>query len=77
MTMNGCIVVSYSDLVPCPTGFMPALPPGLTEWLPSGLVTAFLGLLWYEQKAGEARLNRRIDELREDQNRLTLTPSLL
>ena len=52
------------------TGFMPALPPGLTEWLPSGFVTAFLGLIWYEQKAGEARLNRRIDELREDQKEL-------
>ncbi|MCY4054882.1 MAG: hypothetical protein OXF25_10440 [Cyanobacteria bacterium MAG CAR3_bin_5] len=49
---------------------MPALPPGLTEWLPSGFVTAFLGLIWYEQKAGEARLNRRIDELREDQKEL-------
>ena len=52
------------------TGFMPALPPGLTEWLPSGFVTVFLGLIWYEQKAGEARLNRRIDELREDQKEL-------
>jgi len=41
------------------TGFMPTLPPGLTEWLPSGFITAFLGLLWYEQKAGEARLNKR------------------
>jgi len=49
---------------------MPALPPGLTEWLPSGFITAFLGLIWYEQKAGEARLNRRIDELREDQKEL-------
>ncbi|MCY4332735.1 MAG: hypothetical protein OXC96_09630 [Cyanobacteria bacterium MAG CAR1_bin_15] len=49
---------------------MPALPPGLTEWLPSGFVTVFLGLIWYEQKAGEARLNRRIDELREDQKEL-------
>jgi len=46
---------------------MPTLPPGLTEWLPSGFVTAFLGFLWYEQKAAEARLNKRIDELREDQ----------
>ena len=45
---------------------MPALPPGLTEWLPSGIITAFFGLIWYEQKAGEARLNKRIDELRED-----------
>ena len=52
------------------TGFMPALPPGLTEWLPSGFITAFLGLLWYEQKAGEARLNKRMDELREDQKEL-------
>ena len=51
------------------TGFMPALPPGLTEWLPSGIITAFLGLLWYEQKAGEARLNRRIDESRDGVNK--------
>ena len=49
---------------------MPTLPPGLTEWLPSGIITAFFGLIWYEQKAGEARLNKRIDELREDQKEL-------
>jgi len=48
---------------------MPALPPGLTEWLPSGFVTAFLGLIWYEQKASEARLNRRIDESRDGVNK--------
>lgn len=52
------------------TGFMPALPPGLTEWLPSGVFTAFLGLIWYEQKASEARLNKRIDELRADMKEL-------
>lgn len=46
---------------------MPALPPGLTEWLLSGFFTALLGLIWYEVKASEARLNKRIDELREDQ----------
>ncbi|MCY4056330.1 MAG: hypothetical protein OXF67_10870 [Cyanobacteria bacterium MAG CAR4_bin_6] len=45
---------------------MPALPPGLTEWLPSGIITAFFGLIWYEQKASEARLNKRIDELKAD-----------
>ncbi|MCY4174008.1 MAG: hypothetical protein OXF25_08095 [Cyanobacteria bacterium MAG CAR3_bin_5] len=45
---------------------MPTLPPGLTEWLPSGFITAFLGLLWYELKASKARINKRIDELRED-----------
>jgi len=45
---------------------MLTLPPGLTEWLPSGIITAFFGLIWYEQKAGEARLNRRIDELKDD-----------
>ena len=52
------------------TGFMPALPSGLTEWLPSGIITAFFGLIWYEQKASEARLNRRMDELRQDQKEL-------
>jgi len=49
---------------------MPTLPPGLTEWLPSGFFTALLGLLWYELKASEARLNKRMDELREDQKEL-------
>ena len=39
----------------------------MAEWLPSGFFTALLGLIWYEVKAGEARLNKRIDELREDQ----------
>ncbi|MXY62048.1 MAG: hypothetical protein F4Y87_01100 [Synechococcus sp. SB0665_bin_28] len=48
---------------------MPTLPPGLTEWLPSGIITAFFGLIWYEQKAGEARLNRRIDESRDGVNK--------
>ena len=45
---------------------MPSIPPGLSEWLPSGFFTAFLGLIWYEVKASEARVNKRIDELRED-----------
>ncbi|MDE0646701.1 MAG: hypothetical protein F4226_02175 [Synechococcus sp. SB0678_bin_12] len=45
---------------------MPTLPPGLTDWLPSGFFTALLGLIWFEMKASEARLNRRIDELRDD-----------
>jgi len=45
---------------------MPALSPGLTEWLPSGIITDFFGLIWYEQKAGEAKLNKRIDELKAD-----------
>ena len=48
---------------------MPTLPPGLTEWLPSGFFTAFLGLIWYEQKASEARFNRRIDDLRDGVNK--------
>ena len=34
--------------------------------MPSGFFTAFLGLIWYEVKASEARVNKRIDELRED-----------
>ena len=46
---------------------MPTLPPGLTGWLPSGFFTALLGLIWYEVKASETKLNKRIDELREDQ----------
>lgn len=45
---------------------MPTIPPGLMEWLPSGFFTALLGLIWYEVKASEARVNKRIDELRED-----------
>ena len=45
---------------------MPSLPPGLEQWLPSGLVTAVLAMVWYEIKASEARQNKRIDELRED-----------
>ena len=40
------------------------------EWLPSGSFTALLGLIWYELKASEARLNKRTDELREDQKEL-------
>ena len=39
----------------------------MAEWLPSGFFTALLGLIWYEVKAGGTRLNKRIDELREDQ----------
>ena len=48
---------------------MPPLPPGLSEWLPPGLqagVVGFLGFIWYEVKAGEARQAKRIDELRAD-----------
>ena len=48
---------------------MPTLPPGLSEWLPSGFFTAFLGLVWYELKAGEARVNRRMDDLRDGVNK--------
>ncbi|MCY4331946.1 MAG: hypothetical protein OXC96_05505 [Cyanobacteria bacterium MAG CAR1_bin_15] len=38
--------------------------------MPSGSFTALLGLIWYELKASEARLNKRTDELREDQKEL-------
>ncbi|MDE0647061.1 MAG: hypothetical protein OXI08_03215 [Cyanobacteria bacterium MAG IRC4_bin_6] len=48
---------------------MPTLPPGLSEWLPSGFFTAFLGLIWYEVKAGEARVNRWMDDLRDGVNK--------
>ncbi|SAY39437.1 hypothetical protein, partial [Candidatus Synechococcus spongiarum] len=41
-------------------------PPGLSEWLPAGFFAVFLGLIWYEVKASEARVNKQIDELRED-----------
>ena len=34
--------------------------------MPSGFFTALLGLIWYEAKASEARVNKRIDELRDD-----------
>ena len=34
--------------------------------MPSVFITAFLGLLWYELKTSKARINKRIDELRED-----------
>ena len=53
-----------------PTCAVPTLPPGLSEWLPSGFFTAFLGLIWYELKASEARVNKRMDELRDDQKEL-------
>ena len=56
----------YPGGTPCATGPVPTLPPGLSDWLPSGFFTALLGLIWYEVKAGEARTNKRIDELRED-----------
>ncbi|MXX08668.1 MAG: hypothetical protein F4Y87_09035 [Synechococcus sp. SB0665_bin_28] len=56
--------------MPRTTDPMPALPPGLTEWLPSGFFTALLGLIWYEVKAGEAGVNKRMNELREDRKEL-------
>ena len=37
--------------------------------MPSGFFTAFLGLVWYELKAGEARVNRRMDDLRDGVNK--------
>ena len=52
--------------VRCAIDPMPAIPPGLTEWLPPGFFAALLGLIWYEVKAGEARVNKRIDDLRDD-----------
>ncbi|MCY3537144.1 MAG: hypothetical protein F4X84_05800 [Synechococcus sp. SB0662_bin_45] len=53
---------------------MPTLPPGLTEWLPSGFFTALLGLTWYEVKASGARVNQRIDELRDDMKEMRPLP---
>lgn len=49
-----------------PTDPVPTIPPGLAEWLPSGFFTAFLGLIWYELKASAARVNKRIDDLRDN-----------
>ena len=57
---------AYPGGTPCATGPVPTLPPGLSDWLPSGFFTALLGLIWYEVKASEARTNKRIDELRSD-----------
>ena len=53
---------------------MPPFPPGLSEWfqqqgLPTG-VLVFLGFVWYEVKASEARQAKRIDELRADMKEL-------
>ena len=49
---------------------MPSFLPGLSQWLqhqglPYG-VLVFLGFVWYELKASEARQEKRIDELRAD-----------
>ena len=51
---------------------MTAIPPGLMEWLSSGFFTVLLRLIWYEVKASEARVNKRIDKLRKDVKALLL-----
>ena len=49
---------------------MPSSLPGLIEWLQhQGLpasVLVFLGFIWYEVKASEARQEKRIDEIQAD-----------
>ena len=52
---------------------MPSFPPGLSEWLqhqglPAG-VLVFLGFIWYELKASEARQVKRIDDLEARQEK--------
>ena len=53
---------------------MPSFLPGLSEWLQhQGLpasVLVFLGFIWYELKASEARKVKRIDDLRADNRAL-------
>ena len=64
-----CVCQALLQDVHCPYAlgqFMPPFPPGLSEWLPSGLVTVLFGWLFYEVKAIEARQEKRIDELRAD-----------
>ena len=52
---------------------MPSFLPGLSEWLQhQGLpasVLVFLGFIWYELKASEARQVKRIDDLEARQEK--------
>ena len=48
---------------------LPSLPSTVAEWLPPtawGAIGVFLAVNWMETKAGEARLNQRIDEVKEE-----------
>ena len=50
---------------------LPSLPSALGEWAePSawGVITTLLAVNWLETKASEARLNKRIDDLKADMN---------
>ena len=45
------------------TESMPPFPPGLIGWLPPGLVVAMFGWILREVKAGEARQEKRMDQM--------------
>ncbi len=48
---------------------LPSLPSAVAEWLPPtawGAIGVFLAVNWMETKASEARLNQRIDEVKEE-----------
>lgn len=53
---------------------MPALPPGLNEWLPSGTTIGFgiflFGMVRADLKASEARQREEMRELRADMKAL-------
>ena len=52
-----------------PVILLPSLPSAVAEWLPPtawGAIGVFLAVNWMETKASEARLNQRIDEVKEE-----------
>lgn len=55
--------LEWLDLWPCATS---PIPPVLSQWLQSGLVTVVLAMLRYEIKASEARRQQDVAELKAD-----------